>query len=38
MDGLTFHALGNAAEVRDLFEGIVRITGAGTMRWPRPCW
>ena len=29
MDGLTFHALGKAAEVRDLFEGIVRITGDG---------
>lgn len=29
MDGFTFHALGNAREVRDLFEGIVRITGDG---------
>lgn len=29
MDAFTFHALGNASAVRDLFEGIVWITGAG---------
>ena len=29
MADFTFHALGNADQVRDLFEGIVWVTGQG---------